>query len=275
MGKHKKKYRHISGDALSINRIIEQVKKGKYFKKFSPSHKLHLDILPQPTEVTCGPTCLHAVYRYFGDPIKLGQVIDEVHSFEEGGGTMAVWLACHALKRGYDATIYTYNLQAFDPSWFYKKVNLSAKLKKQMMAKQDAKLTLATHAYLEFLKLGGQLKFEELSRDLLRYFLNKNIPVLTGLSSTFLYRDTREIWATNEYDDVLGEPGGHFVVLSGYESKHKTIYVSDPYAPNPYKSQTYEMPIDRVICSILLGVITHDANFLIIHPKKKGGYGKA
>ena len=29
--------------------------------------KLHLDILPQPDDSTCGPTYLHAVYRYWGD----------------------------------------------------------------------------------------------------------------------------------------------------------------------------------------------------------------
>jgi hypothetical protein len=269
MGKHKKKYRHLTGDALSVERIINEVKKGHYFKKFSPTHHLHVDILPQPNDVTCGPTCLHAVYRYYGDQIKLHQVIDEVSSFEEGGGTLTVWLACHALKRGYEATIYTYNLQAFDPTWFYKKVNLYNKLKQQMIAKKDPQLTLATQAYLEFIKLGGHIKFEDISRDLLRYFLLKNIPILTGLSSTYLYRRCREIWATNETNDVLGGPEGHFVVLSGYERNKKAVVVSDPYATNPYKSQTYLLPIDRVICSILLGIVTHNADFLIIHPKRE------
>ena len=40
--------------------------------------RLSLDILPQPDELTCGPTCLHAVYRYYGDDISLDQVIAEV-----------------------------------------------------------------------------------------------------------------------------------------------------------------------------------------------------
>lgn len=267
MGKPAKKYRQCPQDALPIKKIIGHVKKGLYFKKYSPVHKLQLDILPQPNDVTCGPTCLQAVYRYFGDPITLNKVIDEVHTFE-GGGTLAVWLACHALKRGYDATIYTYNLEAFDPSWFKKKkVDLSEKLKEQMQAKKEPRLTLATQAYLEFLQLGGKIKYEDLSRDLLRYFLLRNIPVLAGLSSTFLYRSTREVWTTNDKDDILGEPAGHFVVLSGYERKEKAVTISDPYATNPYKSQTYDVPIDRVIGAILLGIMTHDANFLIIHPK--------
>ncbi len=78
---------------------------------------LHVDILPQPDDTTCGPTCLHAAYRYYGDIISLTQVIREVRKLK-GGGTLAVFLACHALKRGYQAKIYTYNLHVFDPTWF-------------------------------------------------------------------------------------------------------------------------------------------------------------
>ena len=32
----------------------------------------------QPDDETCGPNCLHAVYRYFGEEMGLGTVIDEV-----------------------------------------------------------------------------------------------------------------------------------------------------------------------------------------------------
>src|SRR5207244_2038397 len=77
--------------------------------------RLKLDILPQPDDTTCGPTCLHALYRYYDDELSLDTVIDQVQSLE-GGGTLAVLLACHALRRGYDATLYTYNLQLFDPT---------------------------------------------------------------------------------------------------------------------------------------------------------------
>ncbi|HKJ47383.1 MAG TPA: hypothetical protein VJ991_16230, partial [Balneolales bacterium] len=61
--------------------------------------KFNVDILPQPTDSTCGPTSLHAVYSYYGDDIPLQDVIDQVHCFENGG-TLAVFLAIHALKRG-------------------------------------------------------------------------------------------------------------------------------------------------------------------------------
>lgn len=62
-------------------------------------HQFDMDISPQPDDLTCGPTCLHSVYRYYKDDIPLENVIKEVHTFE-GGGTLAVWMACHALKEG-------------------------------------------------------------------------------------------------------------------------------------------------------------------------------
>ncbi|HPF71947.1 MAG TPA: cysteine peptidase family C39 domain-containing protein, partial [Candidatus Krumholzibacteria bacterium] len=75
---------------------------------------LPFEIAPQPDETTCGPTCLHAIYRYYGDDIPLDQVVREVPTLEQGG-TLAVLLAGHALARGYRAAIHTYKLQIFDP----------------------------------------------------------------------------------------------------------------------------------------------------------------
>ncbi|MBI4844285.1 MAG: hypothetical protein HY809_08200 [Nitrospirae bacterium] len=64
-------------------------------------------------------------------------------------------------------------------------------------------------------------------------------------------------------------PAGHFVVLSGYNREEKTVMVADPFHPNPYsESHHYTTSITRVLCSILLGVLTYDANLLIIEPKR-------
>jgi len=118
--------------------------------------KLFLDISPQPDNITCGPTCLHAIYRYFGDTIPLHQVVSEVPQIE-AGGTLAVYLAVHALRRGYSATIFSYNLQIFDPTWARARTNeIIGKLKLQSSYKKDdAGLQVSTEGYLEFLKLGA------------------------------------------------------------------------------------------------------------------------
>ncbi len=234
------------------------------------SKQLQVDILPQPNDVTCGPTCLHAVYDYYGDKIQLPQVVDEVTQLFSGG-TLAVLLGHHALQRGFDVTIYTYNLQMFDPTWFddASADTLPQKLKAQAKAKPTRRFKFTTNAYLKFLELGGQIKFEELTPALIKSFLVREIPILTGLSATYLYNSAREIGETNTYDDVVGTPAGHFVVVNGYNRKTRLVSVADPLNPNPISNikQHYKVGIHRLINAILLGIVTYDANILIIQPK--------
>jgi len=227
--------------------------------------RLQFDILPQPDDTTCGPTCLHAIYRYFGDEVPLDQVIREVPSLR-GGGTLAVMLANHALARGYKATIYTYNLMIFDPTWFQPGIDLSQKLLLRKQHTRKAKQKMAIRHYMSFLEQGGRIRYQDLSRGLLRHCLKRGLPVLTGLSSTYLYRSMR-VTEDEEDDDICGEAQGHFVVLSGYDQAAHTVFVADPYSQNPVAGRnTYETDLDRVIGAILLGVITYDANFLVIEP---------
>lgn len=236
--------------------------------------QLHLEILPQPDATTCGPTGLHALYRYYGDAISLDQVIAGVPMLP-GGGTLSVLMACHALRRGYRATIFTYELQLFDPTWFRPGgPDISERLAAQMAVKDDPKLHVASRAYLEFLAMGGSLRLEDLTKSLIRGYLKRSIPIITGLSATYLYRTAREHGPGDEYDDIRGTPSGHFVVLCGYDRERRTVLVADPLHPNPVGSgQRYEIDLNRVICSILLGVTTYDANLLIIRPREepKGG----
>jgi uncharacterized protein (DUF433 family) len=242
-----------------------------YLARQREADQVHLEMLPQPDETTCGPTCLHALYRYFGDNIPLVKVISECGRLEEGG-TLAAYLGRHALDRGYQAVMYTYNLRVFDPSWFpADRFKLEQKLLAQMEAKDIPKLHVASRAYIEFLRRGGQIKMEDLTRQLLRGFLNQGVPVMAGLSSTYLYQEAREHGPSFAPDDVRGLPAGHFVVLCGYDRATKLVRVADPYLPNPYapRDNYYTVPVDRVICAILLGTLTYDANLLILQPAKK------
>jgi len=226
-----------------------------------------LNILPQPDDTTCGPTSLHTVYSYYGDEITLGQVIDEVEYLQDGG-TLGCMLANHALERGYKATIYTYNLNIFDPTWFgHEQFFIKKKLELQSHHKQNPKLLEATKAYSKFLEGGGIIRHEVLKPSLIRRYLNKRVPILTGLSSTYLYGSMREYGENLDYDDLRGEPSGHFVVLNGYDKKRRTISVADPLHSNPLgEGPIYETEIDRLINAILLGIVTYDANLIVITP---------
>lgn len=235
-----------------------------------PPLTLAFEMLRQPDDATCGPTCLHAVYRYFGDQLRLEELIPQI-TVVQGGGTIAVNLANHALRRGYRAWIYTVNLGLFDPTWFANRpVDLSQKLRERLAARGEAKLDQVVDGYLEFLSLGGELRMQDLTVDLFQEWLERDRPILTGLSATFLYRCAREVGeSTLVADDIRGEPTGHFVVLCGWDAARRHICIADPYAdPAAHPDRIYWMPVERVINAILLGVLTYDGNLLVIEPQE-------
>lgn len=222
----------------------------------------------QPDDVTCGPACLHGLYRHYGDDVPLDRVVADIQTLDEGG-TLDVFLANHALKRGYGVTILTYNLDLFDPTWFaLSNEALRERLSAQAKVKPWARLQTATRGYDEFLRLGGKLELLDLEPSLLRRHLRRG-PLITGLSATYLYRAVRDVPATNAADDVRGEPVGHFVVLTGYRRDTREILIADPLKANPLvRSRYYAVQVQRLIGAILLGVMTYDANLLVIEPKR-------
>ncbi len=227
-------------------------------------------ILTQPTDVTCGPTSLHAIYRYYGEKISLERTIKEVQ-YLENGGTLAVLLGCHALKRDYKVTLYTFDLKIFDPTWFLDKQVIPQKLIQQLKYKKSNRIKEITRAYLNFLDLGGEINFEVLNRGLLKKYFIRKIPVLTGLSATYLYKSMRELSDENNtsvYNDLEGEPMGHFVILKGFDEEGDSILVADPYQTNPISNKNYyKVKTARLLNAIMLAIVTFDANLLIVEPK--------
>lgn len=238
-------------------------------------HRLDLPILAQPDDTTCGPTCLQAVYGYYGLEVPLDRVIREVPELGEGG-TLGVHLGIDAIRRGFRVTLLTYNLMLFDPSWFLTAgTDLRERLLARRAVKKDEKLRHAIDAYVQFLELGGKVRLEDLTLALLRRYLEKRIPVLTGLSATWLYHSPRERVGPDGrrlvVDDVRGDPQGHFVVLAGYDAPTQRALVADPLRPNPFATEPiYPVGLSRLLCAILLGIVTYDANLLVIRPQSKG-----
>ncbi len=184
---------------------------------------------------------------------------------------MGARLACSwhtALRYGFFATIYSYNLRVFDPTWQGLSTDeLQAKLAERADWVRSAKLVRATDAYREFLAEGGRIRFADLTRALLVRHLRQGRPILTGLSATYLYRIMRE--HGSEYDDIRGEPSGHFVVICGYYPKSDRFVLRDPSFHIPFsQSGRYSVPADRLISAILLGDITYDAVLLVLGRRK-------
>jgi hypothetical protein len=235
---------------------------------------IELNIRTQPNDETCGPTSLHAIYHYYGKTITLNEVIETIeHS--ASGGTLSPLLGKHALMNGFNATIYVNQLDLFDPTWFKKSrapnEALLVKLKSQDKFKQSKNLLLASKAYQDFLTLGGEIRFKTVDVQLLKEYFSQNIPILTGLSSTYLYRTSRELFTqegVSFFDDIQGTACGHFVVLCGYDEKRRKVVVADPFRENPLsKNNFYKVSIARLINAIMLGAQTYDATLLMISPK--------
>ena len=160
----------------------------------------------QPDDLTCGPTCLTQVYRYFGLNKTVHEVIEETPRNPDGG-TLAVHLGISALKRGFRATIFSYNLRVFDPSWQeLDNSSMIRKLDQRYRAVRSERQRRSLKAFSEYMTLGGQVRFDELEDELLINILAQGKPILTGLSATYLYQTKREY--NNDYDDIRGQPVG-------------------------------------------------------------------
>jgi hypothetical protein len=86
-----------------------------------------------------------------------------------------------------------------------------------------------------------------------------------GLSATWLYQTARENPRTNEDDDVHGVPSGHFVVLCGYDPVEDLVRVADPSAELVGEAgHLHDVPRQRLLAAIHLGVVTYDGNLLAI-----------
>jgi hypothetical protein len=227
--------------------------------------------IAQPDAVSCGPTCLLQVYRYWGDGVPFGEVRGATR-VNPDGGTLAVYLGLSALGRGYRARIYPFDPDVFDPTWSRLAAPaLRAKLRRGARAVRRGKLRDQILAYDEFLARGGEVAFRELTPALLVGILDRGRPILTGLSATWLYRQSREIPETNVPDDVRGEPTGHFVVVCGYAGGGASFILRDPEEHVPFsRTGRYTVPAGRLVGSILLGATTYDADLLELWPPRAG-----
>jgi len=221
----------------------------------------------QPDEVTCGPTCLAAVYSYYGRRCTVEDVIGEIRRNPDGG-TLAVYLGISALERGYKAVLYSYNMRVFDPTWVTLSAkDLARKLRKRRKFVRSKRLRKVIGAYLDFLELGGVVEFRELETGLLQEILARHRPILTGLSATYLYKTPRE--HREEADDIRGEPVGHFVVVSGYDPAEDRFFVRDPSRQIPFSvTGAYSVESTRLFSAILLGDVTYDAVLLEVWPRR-------
>lgn len=221
----------------------------------------------QPDDVTCGPTCLMQVLRFYGDETPFERIVSHTPRNPDGG-TLGVYLGTAARALGHAARIWSYNLKVFDPTWTaLPPAGLQAKLHQRAAAVPKPKLQAACRAYAGFLDAGGELAFDDLSPRLLTEILDRGHPVLCGLNATYLYQFPRERPDDNEEDDVAGNPVGHFIVICGHDGAGR-FQVRDPSSDVPFSADgRYEVSARRLINAILLGIVSYDAVLLELWPE--------
>jgi hypothetical protein len=230
--------------------------------------ELPIAIERQPDYTTCGPTALHAIYRYYGDPIDLQTVIKETPKLPTGG-TLGVHLSVHALSRGYEVDTWVCNVRHMDPTWFQQPTDVLAKLQLRAEAKglrADPRYGPALQSVEQYVRLGGRLVWGDLTPELIGRVLGQGTPILTGTNGTYLYQCARETDAGP--DDVRGDAFGHFIVLSGYSDADQSVAIADPLLDNPaHGTKYYRASVYRLLGAIFLGVGTDDGNLMRIRPK--------
>ena len=124
--------------------------------------------------------------------------------------------------------IYTYNLKVFDPTWFVRAgVDIAARLRRQLEAKPTSSAR-ADRGLPRIPEAGRATALGGLVPALVRGFLRRRLPILTGLSSTYLYRVPREYGPDDTPDDIRGVPSGHFVVIAGHDAQRRRYWWSIP-----------------------------------------------
>lgn len=229
--------------------------------------KLDLCVSKQPDDESCGITCLKSIYDYFEYPASLDRLKREIEHWHTGG-TVAVNLARNALAHGFGAEIYTYNIKIFDPTWKALDAKaLSAKLRQRQRKIRSKKQKKVIGFYLDFLKKGGILRFDDLDEELLNRLFKNHKPIICGLSATYLYEHMRET-SDNEENDIIGQPVGHFVVVSGWDSASRSVTIQDPLRKNPLsETGTYRLSFTKFSNAVMLGILTYDENLLVIAKK--------
>jgi hypothetical protein len=244
------------------------------------AHELRVQRFFQPDDVTCGPTCLRKVYDFYGIQVDAEQVLGEIDRNDDGG-TLAVFLGIAALRRGFRARIYSYDLQIFDPTWAnLPPARLAEKIHARFPYLRDSKRLRAARAYLDFLERGGEICLgRELTPGLLKEILDREHPVLAGLSATYLYHYARERWddvtGRAVEDDVAGDPTGHFIVVTGYDTWGRRFFLRDPSEHVPVgEDGRQQVDAQSLINAILLGDATYDAVLLELWPSQDDSLAK-
>jgi len=168
---------------------------------------------------TCGPSSLQQILAYYGIEMDLKKIMRNVKIYKGGFAFMSD-LATYVKKLGFDSKIICYDASIVDPTWSeLSKRKIIQKLVKRFKFEKNGIKKL-----IKFLKVNGKLEIRIPTKELILSYLKKKVPPIICLSSTILRGKSRRY--KGKYDDIKGNPIGHFLVISGYDNGY--FIVTDP-----------------------------------------------
>lgn len=149
-------------------------------------------------QMSCGAKCLAVASDYYNKDFP----VDLLESLTE---TPCLWitdLGSAAIKLGFkEPTVYTYSHTIFEPEWL--NWSPSRFLKALIRSKsRSEKVNHARKSIARFIRLGGKLRREIVTAEIIKSYLEQRQPVIIVVASNVIHRT-----ATS---------GGHYMVLVGY-----------------------------------------------------------
>jgi hypothetical protein len=238
-------------------------------------HKIILD-LPSLLQKDgyCGPYALTQIFNYYRYQITPEEVISQNARYFKNG-SLDGYLGALAIEKGFQAILMPFNINIYDPSWKDLPSSLLSRKLQKLKKTKDQYWQESINSHLFFLNHGGQIKFPELTPDLIYQYLKKKIPLLTSLCITALYQEPKTIAQIDprtrklklKHDEFTGNLIGHFCVVHGVDLKKQEIYISDPWHLIPQhfsKTRNYKVSFSRFLTSLLYGTYTRDASLIAI-----------
>lgn len=230
---------------------------------------MRLNILPQINHQLSGAETLRGIYAYYGEDISMDDLVVSTTRFSNRR-LRPLALAIDALERGYAVTVHCCDTRIFDLSWMgLVSSELKEKLEYHKSKADSVHLTQTFDAYIQILEKGGTIDLSEINRAVIRKAVELKAPIIAAVSATHLFHSKREYLDSKDrpvLDDAKGKTAGHLVAVTAWVGKEITLH--DPYLANPITGKAkYKVYISRLMRSILLGVLSYDAQMVVITKK--------
>jgi hypothetical protein len=202
-------------------------------------------IFQESDSYTCGPCCLAMVYAFKKKKISLKDILNDFHHPEKGKPTYVSQLGRHLNSNDIKTKILVSSSKLLSPAWKnYSREELITTLKEWLILHPKADLFQDVLQILFYLQEGGSVEPVSYTVQTIKDMLDRNSMVILCVDDHWIWghRFTFDKTKTKKViDDLEGEVGGHFVLVTKYIGN--TFHVLDPF-PTHIEGRHGEYDID-------------------------------